>query len=527
MNLSIILTALDREPYNIAADCVDKHAKSAKRKNKEALIFVKGQETSSLSYSDLERLTNKCANALFDIGVKGGDRMILRLPNGPAFPIAFLGAIKAGVIPIPTSPLWTEHELDFVIKDSGAVALITSEKLLPRTLSLKTVVSTTTQNRLPPGAYHFETLLKEALHRFEVKPTDVDAPAYWLYTSGTEGAPKAVIHAHRSIPAHDMRVKVWQNLKNGDIAFHTSALNWSYALTCGFLDLLRHGATAVIYEGPPEAEHLLQIIEEQKVTLFMSVPGIYRRLVRYLSRSKRSFGNVRVALSAGEKLPEETRHSFRKLTGLEIYEGLGMTEQSVYLAQPFGKKPIPGSCGKALPNHRIAILKEDLSEAAPNAHGILATHRSSPGLMLGYHNRPEEEEKVFRGDWFLSNDLAKKDADGNFFFLGRCDDILTAGGYRISPLEVEAVLNRSPYVVESAVISKEVGGEKTIVCAYVVPTSNEVKEKEVLDFASEWLAPYKVPREIIFVKSLPKTHSGKLKRSCLKGSSTPPHPLSS
>ncbi|QQR81774.1 MAG: AMP-binding protein [Deltaproteobacteria bacterium] len=227
-----------------------------------------------------------------------------------------------------------------------------------------------------------------------------------------------------------------------------------------------------------------------------------------------------MSLSAGEKLPEEVRQKFLKQTGLTIREGLGMTEHSVYLVQRKDRKIIPHACGQAVPGSRIAIVKESRRGdkapflVPPGQIGILASHRSCRGLMLGYYNRPEEEKKVFRGDWLLSGDLAYKDKQGNFFYVGRRDDMISAGGFRISPLEIEKVLNQCECVLESAVIGREISPGKTIVQAYVVPQGKPQKEK-ILDHVRESLAVYKRPREIIFLKELPKTRNGKIKRKDL------------
>lgn len=466
-------------PDNIATDCIDKHAASLHRREKTALIAVDASgKANHLTFFELERLTNQFAATLRDQGAVSGERVVIQLPNVADFPIAFLGAIKAGLIPIPMSPLLTENELDFVLKDSGAGVLVTTG----------------------------------GMSRVGAASTNIGSPAYWLYTSGTEGRPKGVIHAHRSIPAHDARVKVWLDLREDDIVFNTSALNWSYALTA-MLDVWRHGGTFVIYNGPLDPESLWRIITEQKVTILMSVPGIYRRL------SKAGMGGfvLRRALSAGEALAPEVRDRFRKVTGLEILGGLGMTEHSVYLVQSEMEANVGSHAARPLSGHRIAVLCEDLTEVPVGEVGILASHRSCPGLMLGYHNRPEEEARVFQGDWFLSDDLAQRNAEGTITFLGRRDDVITAGGYRISPLEVEAVLNQYPGVAESAVVGRELEPGKTILQAWIVPKEEGACDSEgVIAHCRKFLASYKLPREIRVTTSLPKTATGKIKRAELR-----------
>ncbi len=516
--------------YNIALDCVDKNGQSLHNKHKPALIYVKeGSAPVKLNFANVEGLTHRMANAFRNLGLEKGQRIVLRLQNCPEFPITFLAAIKAGLIPIPTSPLLTWKELKFILEDSEAASLIMSDDLIPDEIekdkpdSLKQSIALSPQKeQIRKGFLRWQDLLKNSAPEFTTIPTLGEDPAFWLYTSGTEGKPKAVIHAHRSIPAHDARAKLWQDLRFNDVIFNTSSLHWSYALTSGLLDLWRHGLPTVIYQGHLSAEKICHLIKHFGVTTFMSVPGIYHRLVEYLENNdaKKYFSQVRVCNSAGEKLTEEVRKKFKELTGLEIYEGLGMTEHSVYLCQRVSEEIIPHSCGKPIPDQKISIVDELGNELPAGTPGILASHRSCPGLMLGYHQRPDEETKYFSIDYFLSGDLAQQDEEGNFFFLGRRDDILTAGGYRISPLEIEVALNEIPDISESAVVDKELIAGKTSLAAYLVLDKEcsdpEAKIQEIRSALKDSLASYKIPKEFYFVESLPKTSNGKIQRKLLR-----------
>jgi len=516
--------------YNIALDCIDKNAQSLHNKHKPALLYVKeGAAPLRLTFANLEGLSNHMANAFLGLGLEKGQRVVLRLPNCPEFPIAFLGAIKAGLVPIPSSPQFTWRELEFILADSEASAFVTAKDLLPAEIegkpaSLRHILCLAPRDwdRASPasGLHRFQDLLKNSSPQFSTAPTSGEEAAFWLYTSGTEGRPKAVIHAHRSIPAHDARAKLWQDLRFNDVVFNTSALHWSYALTAGLLDLWRHGLPSLIYDGPPSAERICQLVKHFGITTFMSVPGIYRRLAEYLSSGDKGhpFAQVRVCNSAGEKLSPEIREKFRANTGREIYEGLGMSEHSVYLVQRAGEPPVEASCGQALPGQRISIVDEEGRELPAGTEGILASHRSCAGLMLGYHRRPEEEAACWKGDWFLSGDMAQRDEAGNFYFLGRRDDVITAGGHRISPLEIEAILNAIPGVRESAAIGQEIEAGRTAVSAFVVAEKKAPAELEARIQAEleKSLAAYKRPKSITFVESLPKTGNGKLQRKQLR-----------
>lgn len=519
----------DTKHYNLALDCVDKHADLLQNKHKIALIYLKEDPATGklrepplrLSYASLKRLTNAMANGFTGLGLAAGSRVLIRLANSTEFLINFLGAVKARLIPVPTSPMLTWPELEYLLRDSQASAFVTSQELMPPELvqsNFPNLQQLIIAGEAVQKAERWQDLLKKSSSDFQVTPTLADAPAYWLYTSGTEGRPKAVIHAHRSIRAHDARARAWQDLKAGDVVFNTSALNWSYALTAGWLDVWRHGLSTVIYQGRPTPELISGIVARHGVTVFMSVPGIYRRLLPLAKANPLAYAGLRVALSAGEKLGEETREAFRQATDLEIREGLGMTEHSVYLVQAQDQAALPGSCGAPLPEQKIAILNEDLSPCAPGEAGILASHRDCEGLMLGYFG--EAPEKTFRGDWFLSGDLAYRDDSDNYFFLGRRDEVLNSGGYRVSPMEIEAAINEHPSVEESAAVSAESEAGKSYVQAFVVLKAGELANQEkaaaILQSLEARLAKYKIPRQIVFLRELPKTSNGKLQRQRLK-----------
>lgn len=527
----------DKDYYNIALDCIDKHAQSLTRKHHSALIYIENEQGISakretrLSFSALEGLTNRLANSMQSRGLKKGDRVIIRLNNSPQFPISFIAIIKCGAIPIPTSSLFTWEELKFIIEDSEAKFLITEETLY---LEEFKTLSNSPQHSineiwnicskefvLSSNSQRWQDLLKAGSANFSTQPTLAKEPAYWLYTSGTTGKPKAVIHSHASIRAHDSRAKIWQNIQEGDIVFNTSALNWSYALTAGLLDIWRHGQTSLIYQGELSADILCHLIQKHKVTTFMSVPGIYRRLNRFLKNNPQHFSRLRVCLSAGESLQEQIEKEFYQYTKHHIYEGLGMTEHSVYLIQSFKDDKVPKSIGKPPPGQKVTILNEDLQETQAEEVGCLATHHSCEGLFLGYHEKKKQKPQlILEQGWFLSGDLAKRDQKGNFFFLGRKDDILTVGGYKIAPLEVEQILQKIPQVLEAAILSKAISSELNILEALLVlnpgvQPSNELK-KEILEFCHYHLAKYKIPQELIWVKELPKNARGKLIRQHLK-----------
>ncbi|MCB1214533.1 MAG: acyl-CoA synthetase, partial [Deltaproteobacteria bacterium] len=256
------------QSYNLATDCLDKHAASLDNKHKKALITATQDPQSGkiyyqdFSYSTLTGLSNRLAHSLSQLQFPQGSRVILRLENQVEFVLSFIALIKAGLIPVPTSTQLTGEELKFLIQDSQAVTLISSLEKIPESFHfaeslkefshLKKLILLSPKNqKLPQQSLRWQDLLKKGQTNFKTLNTQAQDPAYWLYTSGTTANPKAVIHSHASIPAHDERAKAWQEMRLGDVIFNTSALNWSYALTAGLLDVWRHGLTSVIYHGKP------------------------------------------------------------------------------------------------------------------------------------------------------------------------------------------------------------------------------------------------------------------------------------
>lgn len=525
-------------PYNIVLDCVDSKAQDEMLKDKTALAFFSGTDQHEtgvkITYKNLSVLTNHAANAFSHLGIKPQERVAIRLGNVPEYPVAFFGAMKIQALPVVLSTELTAAELKELLSDCKASLLVTqADEVLvailkhpPRTLRKILVVTSKDQivsKRILEQTLDFRHLLITASRSFVTQATSEDAAAYCLYTSGTAGKAKSVVHAHRSIPAHDLRVQKWLDLKSGDAILNTSALNWSYALTATMMDVLRHGCTALFCEHTPTAHEIIALINKYNITTLMTVPGLYQRLVTVLKENPTSLPALRVCLSAGEKLSKETRKDFFKLTGKHIFEGIGMTENSVYIVQEHDKKPVEESCGKILSDKNVCIVNKKLSPVKSGETGVLAIDHREKGLMLGYgdfsHKKPSYELPLKKG-WFITGDLAMQDKSGNVFFKGRSDDLITAGGFRIAPQEVEAVLEACRFVAESAVVTCQLRSNKTIVGAAIVRTAEAKKEKnlemKILKHCETKLAHYKIPRKILFVDSLPKTKSGKIKRSAVR-----------
>lgn len=309
----------------------------------------------------------------------------------------------------------------------------------------------------------------------------------------------------------------WYGLREGDVMVHAGALNWTYTLGVGLTDPWASAATAVVHDGPRDRLVWPRLVEGYGATHLAAVPGVYRHLLRHGDPASWDLSSLRAALVAGEALPSALWREWTERTGVPLYESLGMSEISTFVSSGPDVPVRMGSPGRAQPGRRIAVLDPDRLEPLGTGEvGRLAVHRDDPGLMLGYWHRPEETAEVLRGEWFFTSDLASIDADGYLTYHGRCDDVITAMGYRISPVEVEDALSDVDGVAEVAVAALDVGDGVSLVCAWVVPTDPAVDHEPIRDRvlarAQEQLAAYKRPREVRVVGALPRTTNGKVIR---------------
>jgi acetyl-CoA synthetase len=514
--------------YNIALDCIDEKALNPQTATNTAMAFIRGEIPNEagqkLTYRNLMGLTNQMANTFERLGFKSQDRVLIKLPNCPEFPLAFFGAIKAGLLPIPLSNQLTFDEIKHVIQDSQPVALISSldeclKKVSTHYENLKIFVVCPKDDEKPSNSHRFQEELMQQTAYYRVKETRPNDPAFCLYTSGTQGKPKAVIHAHRSIPSHDRYVNNWLNFQKGDIVFNTGSLDWSYSLTSTMMDIMRHGGCSLYYGDRPEAQEILYLIQKYDITTLMSSPSYYRNLLDLLMEYKVDLKQLRVCLSAGEKLSENLKQKFHELTRRQIFEGLDMTENSVYLTQPYGRPPAKGAAGLNSDPNTIKVLKKDLTPAGVNEEGILATHFSHPGLMLGYAKLIENQldyDLPLAGDWFLSDDRAYSDSNQNIYLMGKQIDMIAFGDVEISPLEIETIINNLPEIHECAAVARQFEASKTQIEVFCVPSHQESQldrlRNKILKTCQENLAPHKIPRRIHFVNQLPRTRNGKVLR---------------
>jgi acetyl-CoA synthetase len=501
----------DRPPaaFNMAAYCIGRAR--ARHPDKAALIVVadpKHPPSEVWTYAQLEDAILNVAGALGTSGLTPAARILIRLDNTSDYALMFFGAVAAGFVPIPASTQLTAAEVTFLLENSGAEAICLADTASPG--PIPTGVQVIEQHEVsrmiaqgPRGAY---------------APTTADQPAYLIYTSGTTSKPKGVLHAHRAAWGRRPMYQGWYGISSADRVLHAGAFNWTYTLGVGLTDAWANAATSIIYTGEKDPALWPGLIADNGATIFAAVPGLYRQIMKYGDANPHSFGALRHGLTAGEAPPTGFFDEWVGRTGLQLYESIGMSEMSTFISTSPTVARREGAIGRPQPGRSVVILDVDggttpLSAGEP---GLLAVHRSDPGLMLGYWHRPEEEREVLRGEWFIGGDLASMDADGYVTHHGRANDLMKAGGYRVSPLEVEAVIAEHASVAEVACAEVRVRADVSIIAAFIVarggvaPNAGDIKA-----FAAQRLAAYKQPREIVFVDQLPRTPNGKIKRAAL------------
>lgn len=442
-------------------------------------------------YRALKRAVLGTATGLLQ-RAKAGDRIILQLGNTPAFPIAFLGAIAAGIVPVSLSSALTEREY-------AEVATSVKPALEVRSVQMADGLSASDLRsfwELPAAPFAFG---------------DPNRPAYIIYTSGTSGRPTPVVHAHRAIWARRMMWDGWYGLRENDRMMHAGAFNWTYTLGTGLLDPWSIGATALIPEQDVEPIELPALMETHRATLFAAAPGVYRRLLR---AKIPPLPDLRHGLSAGEKMALSLRQAWQAATGTPVFEAFGMSECSTFVSAAPGH-PVPeGSAGFAQPGRTVALLGSD-GPVARGAVGTIAVHKDDPGLMLGYLDRPDETAARYQGEWFLTGDLAAMDETGAITHLGRADDMMNTGGHRVSPIEVEEALTAHPAITEAAACAVQVRTDVHIIAGFYV-AEDVVEEEELHHFVAARLAAYKLPRLLIARDTLPRGANNKLLRKVLR-----------
>lgn len=499
--------------FNMARYCLGESVKS--RSDKPALIVVSDadadlSQAECWTYGELDNAVRRVAAGLLAEGFRPGERILIRMPNTSDYALIFFGAIAAGLVPLPSSSQLTAEEASFLLEDSGAVALAVADGMAMDASGVRIIDASAVAR------------LKTHEPIADYADTAADDAAFLVYTSGTSGRPKGVLHAQRSAWGRRPMYQGWYGMRDDDRILHAGAFNWTYTLGVGLTDPWANGATTILYNGEKDVHVWPKLLEKTGATLFAAVPTLYRQILKYCDLNTHDLSALRHGLTAGEALSPSLAEHWRLATRKKLYEALGMSECSTYISTGPDMIIRAGSPGRPQKGRSIAILPvEGGSEPVPAGQtGLLAVHRSDPGLMIGYWNRPDEDADVFRGEWFIGGDLASFDEAGYLWYHGRADDVMNAMGYRVSPQEVEASLLKHPSVGEVAVTEVQVRQDVSVIAAFVVLKEDAVANvSELKAHASEALAAYKCPREYYFVDSLPRTPNGKVKRRALQGPS--------
>ncbi|MBL8511795.1 MAG: acyl-CoA synthetase [Betaproteobacteria bacterium] len=518
------------EFFNIGVACTDAHLGSEIEARTAMIVEDDHLGTSTATYADLARLTSQFAQLLRKQGISPGERVLIRLPNSLDYPSAFLGAMKAGCIAVPTSTLLTIEELLYLAKDSGAVALVIDKAFWPQ-LAVRMKELPAVRTVLLSGAGQSADCagvvvldLKPALAAITAwsapHATRANDPAYLVYTSGTTGYPKGVLHAHRALIGREPAAHYWFHFDSNQIdrILHSGKFNWTYVLGSGLMDPLYQGKTVIVYEGKNDATTWTRLIAKHSATIFIGVPTIYRQIVQKTQTSKADVPTLRYCMSAGEHLSDDMLTAWRERFGQDIYEAVGMSEFSYYLSQNVHRPIRAGSAGFAQPGHNIQLLDPDtLQTVPPGAEGMIAVPEDDPGLFLRYWNQPDETARYRHHGYFFTGDYARIDADGYLWFLGRRDDIIKSFGYRVSPYEVERVLKAHPAVADCACVGEKIDQDKLIVTAYVIPQPDtRISPDELLAYGAAQLATYKTPKRLYLAHDFPRTKNGKILRRDVK-----------
>ncbi len=470
--------------------------------DKTALSIIGTDWQDDWSYAQIEAAVRGTATGLLQLGLKPGDRILMRLGNTPEFPILFLGAITAGMVPVPTSPQLTTPEVDKICADLSPALIVADHGIaMPTNAPCLTLPAKTLDNfhTLPPAFYN------------EGPP---DRLAYIIYTSGTSGQSRAVCHAHRAIWARRMMLTGWYGMTAHDRILHAGAFNWTYTLGAGLMDPWTIGATALIPAPDVTPAQLPALMAQHRVSIFAAAPGIYRQM---LKDEIPAMPTLRHGLSAGEKLPDAVRSGWNTATNTKIFEAFGMSECSTFISGSPTHPAPHGASGYPQTGRRVAILDGDGQPVANDTAGTLAIHCNDPGLMLGYLDAVKETAAKFTGEWFLTGDTCAMAADGAITYLGRDDDMMNAGGFRVSPLEVESALATHPDIIEIAVVEVTVKADTTVIAAFYT-SDIRLNEADLLAYAKIQLARYKTPRIFTQLKILPKGVNGKLLRQKIRKS---------
>ncbi len=504
---------------NAAQWFVDRHVEEG-RDGRLAIVC----EGRRLTYGDVYAGANRLGNMLRRLGVTMEQRVVLLLHDGPEFVWSFWGALKIGAVPVPTNTLLKPRDYEYILRDSRATVVIASESLVSAVADVRSrspdLTHVVVVGRPTAGELAYADLVGAESAALAPAVTTKDDVAFWQYTSGTTGTPKAAVHLH-----HDMLVcceafgRHVLEIGPEDRTFSVAKLFFAYGLGNALYFPFHVGASTVLYPGRPEPAKVFDVITRERPTLFYAVPTAYAAMLQVPDAERLyDLGSIRVCSSAGEPLPRAIYERWLEKFGLEILDGIGSTEMChTFIANRRGQVR-PGSSGTVVPGYEAKLVDDAGREVAVGEVGNLMVKGDS--ACACYWNQHERTKQTIEGEWVRTGDKYTRDADGYFWYAGRSDDMIKAGGMWVSPAEVEGALTEHPAVVEAGVVGAEDKDELVKPLAFVVlargQSASPALEAELKAFVKGRLAPYKYPRWIVFVDELPKTATGKIQRFRLR-----------
>jgi acetyl-CoA synthetase len=507
---------------NAAYEAVDRNALSA-RKNKVALYW-EGENGVKTKYTFLELslLSNKFGNFLKKLGVERGDRVFFFLPRIPELFYGFLGTLKIGAISGTMFSAFGPQAIQDRLDNSDAKVVVTTPELKDRIVKVKENLPHL-QHIVDVRSDEYKKAFEQASNDLRIAETHEEDPAFMLYTSGTTGKPKGVVHVHKAILHEQKTAKLVLDIKDSDIYWCTADPGWVTGIAYEILGTLSVGASTVVYEGRFTPEKWYQILAEYKVSIWYTAPTAIRMLAASGDDLVKKFdlSSLRHMASVGEPLNPEPIKWGKRVFGLYFYDTYWQTETGgMVIANRPGLSIKEGSMGKPVPGITATIADDKGNELGIGKVGNLVLKRGWDSMMRKIWRRPIKYHSYFKKGWYYTGDLAYKDRDGYFWFVGRADDVIKTSGERVGPFEVESALVAHPAVIEAGVIGKPDPLRGEIIKAFVVvkpdvkPTEN--LKTELSEFVKKHLAGHAYPREIEFIDKLPKTRSGKIMRRILK-----------
>jgi len=532
------LAGLPNGALNIAHEAVGRHATGPRASHLAIRWLGRDGAVRDFTYADLDRHANRFANVLRRLGIEPGQRVFVLAGRIPQLYVAVLGALKSGCVVCPLFSAFGPEPIRTRISLGEGAVLVTSSSLYAKkvaalrsslpTLRAVLVVRDALEPDLPPDTLDLDTLLADASDGFKTVHTRPEDPALLHFTSGTTGKPKGAMHVHEAVVAHRITGKLALDLQDDDVFWCTADPGWVTGTSYGIVAPLANGVSMIVDEAEFDAERWYEILAREKVSIWYTAPTAVRMMMKggVDTVRRRSFPHLRFIASVGEPLNPQAVRWGEAAFGLPIHDNWWQTETGGIMIANYASMAIkPGSMGKPMPGISAAIVRRATDGSVepidqPEVEGELALRRGWPSMFRGYLNEEARYRKCFAGDWYLTGDLAKRDADGYFWFVGRADDVIKTSGHLIGPFEVESAFMEHPAVAEAGVIGKPdpIAGE--IVKAFVAlksgHTADPALERELLAFVRKRLGAAVAPKELSFLPTLPKTRSGKIMRRLLK-----------